>query len=163
MTFRSIVLALIIATSASPATALSCLRPDIASSFDRAAQAEESYVILHGQFDFDGGAMAGATMTDNNRTDDPASLPAIFTGQMLTPDGFSDVPDQMVTLQSTCAGPWCGGMGPGVKLAFVQQIGSDLILYLGACGGNAFDDPTPADLDLVTSCLRGVGCASPQP
>ena len=141
---------------ATQAAALSCLRPDVADTFNRAAAAEESYVVLLGSFDF---VMPQQPSTDINA---PQTLraQARFDGQFLSSAAFVPAPPLTVGIEFTCAGPWCGSLptdGSEV-LAFVVQSDDGYALNVGPCGGTAFVAPVAADIARVEACMRGEAC-----
>ena len=136
------------------AAALSCVPPDAEATFDRAAAAEETYYVALGRFAFDGDATPGP----NGR---PRSLAARFDGIGLTRDGFTAPFARTVTLDITCAGPWCGGLAAGREmLVFLEQRPDGLHLTLPPCGGTAFETPDKALLDRIATCFRQGVCGT---
>ena len=153
------ILGIIIALTlcASQVAALSCMRPDVAESYNRAATSEDEYVVLLGTFDFD---TPQQRSTDSNA---PDTLRAVvqFSGTYLSASGFTAAPPLAVTLVFNCAGPWCGSLpsdGPDV-LAFVQQTADGYILDVEPCGGTAFIEPDAKDIARVEDCMHGGTCA----
>ena len=153
-------LALALVLIAGQAQALSCLRPDVAESFNRANGIEEPVYILRGVLEFDPGLMPQGVVNEE-RNPDP--VPARFTGRGLTLDGFTARFERGVTLQPLCFGPWCGSAEPGQDaIVFATVRGEDLVVEVNPCGGQIFYDPTEEMADVLTACLRGEAC-SPQP
>lgn len=143
--------------AAGQAVALSCIQPDPVRDFQQASDAEETYVVLYGTFEFDQSKMPQGVEMGDPRT--PAPVASIFSGNVLTLDGFVPAPDIAVTLVPTCAGPWCGAMQTGPEtLAFVVQGEEGFTLDIGPCGGGIYPEPSRAVLDQMTSCLRGEAC-----
>ncbi|MGJ8611103.1 MAG: hypothetical protein ACSHWY_08420 [Octadecabacter sp.] len=140
------------------AQALSCVRPDVARTFDWASDAVDSYVILHGTFAF----TQPAPFDAGNLTPTSIQLPATFSGQFLGADGFVDAPLLDVTLEFACLSAWCGSMQNGDEaVAFVQQSDEGYTLSIGPCYDTVFN-PTDDTLQQVTSCMRGTGCDTVQ-
>ncbi|MCF2871676.1 hypothetical protein L0664_11420 [Octadecabacter sp. G9-8] len=141
---------------ASQVSALSCMRPDAARTFQWASDAEESYVVLMGEFAFDAPNADGSDMNNPQEI----SVPARFAGSYLGADGFvgGAALDLMITF--TCAGPWCGSLEPNGEemIAFVQQADSGYVLEIGPCYGNTFSNPRAGAMQQVESCMRGEGC-----
>lgn len=141
---------------ASQVSALSCMRSDVAESYDRAASSDNEYVVLWGAFDFD---MPQQTSTDPNFPDVLRTI-ARFNGQYLGASGFTPAPPLVVSMVFNCTGPWCGSLQPGADdiLAYVEQTDGGYILTVEACGGTAFVAPNDVDIARVEACMRGPEC-----
>ncbi|WP_435705906.1 hypothetical protein [Yoonia sp.] len=140
------------------AQALSCMRPDVARTFDWASEANESYIILQGTFAF----TQPARPNTSNVAPTSVRLPATFNGRYLGADGFVDAPILDVTLEFSCVSAWCGSIQNGDDvIAFVQQSDSGYMLRVDACHSTVFN-PTDDTLQRVTSCMRGTGCDTVQ-
>ena len=158
---KSLVLAAALAMVAGPSHALSCLLPDPIDTFQQLAAAPESYFVLYGKMTFDEGLLPQGVSMDQQR--EPAPIPARFVGKGLTRDGFTNDYVSDVTLQVGCAGPWCGSARSGVDaIFFVEATDPPVTMQAGPCGGMIFEEPTPATLEMLTSCMQGGAC-SPQP
>lgn len=154
-------LAVFLGLLASDAVALSCLRPDVARTFNNANDIVEPVYILRGTLTFDERLMPQGVV---NEPRDPAPVPALFKGLGLTLDGFTARFERPVTLQPQCAGPWCGSAVSGQEaIVFATVLGDDILINVGACGGQIFYDPTPQMEATLTSCIRGEACVSPVP
>lgn len=139
------------------AQALSCLRPDPIATFQQLAAAPESYFVLMGELTFDESLLPEAV--SHNRISDPAPIPAYFAGKGLTQDGFVNDYYGNVTLQITCAGPWCGSASSGMEAVFfVPASDPPVTIEAGPCGGLVFQQITPATVDMLTSCMAGGTC-----
>ena len=114
-----------------PALALSCLPPDVAETYRRAAEAEETYIVVQGRLKFDPARLPSTDMIPQQK---PAHtlIPARLTGQALTKGGFDQAFDRAITLDVQCFGSWCASAG--------------------------HPDPTPAMLDKALECLQGGPC-----
>ncbi len=143
--------------AATQAHALSCWRPDVARSFQLAAQADEAYVILLGTYEF--GDVPSSTTGDINQRRD-VEVTAQFSGMFLGENGFQDAPTLDVELAFTCAAAWCGSLqNDGAQvLAFVEQMSDGYRLEIGPCGGQAFTNPTDAQIAQVQACMTGDTC-----
>jgi len=144
---------------ATQAHALSCIPADPAASFNRYAEAEDSYVVLYGRFSFDERELPKPPAHDLNDTDPNTYIPTKFSGKSLSMAGFVNDFSGDVTLNATCLGPWCAGMQSDIpQMAFVQKSGQMYTLTISPCGGAAFPNPSPAARDTVAACLRGETC-----
>ncbi|WP_019955953.1 hypothetical protein [Yoonia vestfoldensis] len=144
---------------AGQAQALSCMRTDAISTFEDLAAAPEAYFVLHGVLTFDESGLPPFVQQDP--VSDPAPLQAQFTGKGLTAQGFSKDYTGPVTLQITCAGPWCGRVQSGQDaIVFVPADDPALTVTAGPCGGRLFYDPTPETLAMLTACMQGGVCSA---
>ena len=140
---------------AGPAQALSCLRPDPATSFATASASDLPYLVMTGELT--------APPASGTTEQQPVSILARLTGHGLTNAGFTVPYDGDVVLDVTCAGPWCGALpASGPVVAFARIDGPTPVIEMSACGGWLFPDPDRATLDLLTDCINGKAC-SPQP
>ncbi len=158
MRYSTIALSLALAAVAGQATALSCMRPDPIASFQNAAEAEESYFVLYGTLTFDESALPESVGMGNRP--EPVPIPAEFTGKGLSQDGFVNDYAGPITLQPTCAGSWCGGAKSGVEAVFFVQVDDVPTVVAGPCGGKIFENPSPAVLDALTTCMQGGECSA---
>lgn len=154
---KTVILAASLVALSSQASALSCLRPDVARTFQQIAAAEERYVVLLGEFEF-------VAPPDQPVSNDAQSQQVVaqFSGSALGAAGFVDTAPIDVKLQTSCAGPWCGGFpAPQTDvLAFVELNPQGYVLSLGACGGTVFAAETAP---IVAACMRGEACAEGSP
>lgn len=147
---------------AQPVWSLSCLPPDVARDYAHASESEDRYLIVKGDLFFDETLLPKrdlATQSD----DGPTEFAAWLDGHSLTPEGFTQRFERYVILRVECLGPWCGGATTGDHLAFLKQQGTEFVLSVGPCGSMSYPDPTKAQLETVTNCMRGEPCQSPQP
>ncbi len=154
------VLAVMAALIGGPAAALSCLPPDVARSYQQAAQSDDSYVVVTGKLTFDERRLPKPPRNDPNATKPDTLIPARMVGHSLSRKGFVTPFQTPITLNARCLGPWCSGAASGVEyLAFLKKEGGAYTLELSPCGGNAFEDPTDKQKALAVACLRGGKCA----
>lgn len=144
---------------AGQAAALSCMPPDPVRSFLSAAEAEEEYAVLHGTFTFDDGAMPDGTLSHAPEGFEPSLVVAQFSGNILTPEGFTREYDGPIGLQPTCAGPWCGRLdSPVTALAFARVLDLGASVTLDPCNSNVFPDPGREVLTRIVACIQGDTC-----
>lgn len=142
-----------------PAFALSCLPHDIARSFDEAARAAETYIVVHGVLNFEETALPRVDMSRQQDVPPDTLIPARLTGKALSHDGFVTDFDRAITLNAQCFGPWCAGAVPGTDyLAFLEQRADGYRLTINPCGGFGFAEPSPETLRQVRQCFDGGPC-----
>lgn len=136
-----------------PASALSCMQPDIVNSYTRAADAAEAYVVVKGAFRFNA---PPRQPVDNDAQGQ--IVQARFEGVALGRSGFTISYTRPVTLTLACAGPWCGWVEPDTNaIAFLETRGTSLRLVEGPCPGQIFYDPTPEQTQRLLAChTRGI-------
>ena len=143
--------------AAGQASALSCMRPDAVTSYQSAAGAEESYVVLWGDFTFE--ATEQPEVEDINAPEPAPAVVAGFEGRSIDAGGFGTEFTAPVTLEPSCLAAWCGGFPePGTGLAFARIVEDRLVIDLGPCGGWFFQDPAPEDIARVEACNAGGAC-----
>lgn len=149
---KSLVLACMVSLIAGQATALSCMRPDPTASFARASASDDTYYVLYGTLDFDASALPQDV---ENRARQPDPVPAVFRGNGVSKTGFNLRLDVPVTLQSVCAGPWCGTTQPNTPALIFARVRDDqIVVEIGPCGGQVFLEPSQADLTAMTQCMN---------
>lgn len=154
---RMLLLALCLAAPV-PASALSCLVPEVERSFATYDAAEENYIVVHGRLTLDRKAMPEG-MTTSPPPPEMTVVPGHLSGSSLTGDGFSLPFEQDVTLEVACIGPWCGGVGNGEDvLAFVRKDADGYALSVNPCGGALFETPKLEMLKQVEACMVSRDC-----
>jgi hypothetical protein len=129
--------------AAGPASALSCLRPEVGSSVDWADEREEAFVLALGSL-----ARSGPNVMDGPETGDPNmrvgyGFPAKFSGRLATSEGFVTERELDVTVEVDCVSAWCGWDSEsdyGLYFLRLDAAGT-YALEAGPCGGFFFDDP----------------------
>jgi hypothetical protein len=141
-----------------PALALSCLPHSVEATYQRAAKAEESYVVVQGRLTFDAAALPKTGKVGSNPPEE-TPLRAQISGKALSEGGF-DVPfDQPLMLNVLCFGPWCGSAEEGDVLAFLERKPDGAYaLESNPCGGDLFGSPKPVMVDKVIACFQGAEC-----
>ena len=141
---------------AGQAGALSCMRPDVATTFNRMHEVPEDVYVLRGVLEFDESLLPEGVVNEE-RFPDP--IAGTFKGKGLTLDGFTARFESDVTVQSVCFGPWCGSLASGIEvITFANVIGDDIIIEANPCGSNVFPSPTQEMADALQSCIRGEAC-----
>lgn len=154
-------LAAVVATAlacASPVWSLSCVAPDIARDYKRAAESPDTYIVVLGDLFFDETALPGRMDRGATTQRDGLEIAGWLRGRSLTGDGFTKAFERDVTLRVSCLGPWCGSTGKGLHLAFLKQEKMDLVIELGPCPGMTYPDPSAEQQARVLSCFRGEAC-----
>jgi len=128
---------------AGSASAFSCVRPDVVSSFERADQRNEGFVLALGSLE-----RIGPNVMDGPETGDPNrrvgyGFPARFDGRLATSDGFLAERAFDVTVEVSCVSAWCGGDSTSdYGLYFLRSDGTGAYaLESDPCGGFFFDTP----------------------
>ena len=146
---RTLAFAAAIAALATPALALSCLRPNVVQTYKRAAEAEESYSVVIGTIRFDESKLPKSVGNDSPPN---TRIAARFQGKALTKSGFDMPFARNITLEVLCFGPWCGGAGSDEKTGYVMEA--------DPCGGMLFQRPNERMLDQVERCFTGGRCGN---
>lgn len=143
---------------AQPALALSCMAPDIARDYTRAAQSEDVYIVVKGDLFFDEAALPDRVDQRGTGQQDTQDIEGWLAGRSLTQDGFTKPFERDVILRVSCLGPWCGGTVKGPHLTFLKQEDRDWVMEIGPCPGMTYVAPTAAQEQEVLACFRGDGC-----
>jgi len=143
---------------ASQAAALSCMPPDLATTFNRMNEVPEDVYVLRGKLDFDESLLPQGVVNEERH---PAPISGTFAGEALTREGFVSRFVSPVIVQSVCYGPWCGGVGSGEDLiTFAKVVDGAVVVEVDPCGSTVFYDPTPKMESDLISCIRGETCES---
>lgn len=132
---RSTALTLAIITTASPAVALSCLRPDAVNMFEYARDSADVYYVIKGRLmALDPYEIPTSESGKDNSTDTQVQI----TGSGLSTNGFSIPVDTNATVRLTCLAVWCANPPPDEELLMIVKSEKDaLVLEVGPCGGTA--------------------------
>ncbi len=144
--------------AAGPALALSCLRPDVARTYNQASEAEQAYVVVTGALRFDAARLPENDGTSQDRR--VVTIPARLEGTSLSRAGFTTPFARDISLEVSCFGPWCGGAQSGVEyLVFLEKRGRDYVMVADPCGSWAFPEPSAEQVEQVEACIGGLECA----
>ncbi|ABD53300.1 hypothetical protein [Jannaschia sp. CCS1] len=148
--------------AAGPAVALSCAVPSVADSYGGAAASATDYVIGVGAL-----ALTGQTNPPEGAVAQGGDInqmvgytqPAQFTGGLFTGNGFGPSQHVNIEVNVTCIVAWCGQAAEvDNALFFFRATNAGYVLDEGACPGNVFYDPTPAQLQQVQQCYDSGTC-----
>lgn len=140
----------------SHAHALSCMRPDVATTFNQMNEVPEDVYVLRGTLAFDESLLPQGVINEERN---PEPIQGFFRGRGLSLDGFTSRFESPVVVQSICYGPWCGSVGAGEELiTFAKVMGDDIVIEVDPCGSTVFYEPTPDMVDALTACIRGERC-----
>lgn len=144
------------------ALALSCVPYTVQDAFVSARDAQERYVIVRGQLDFDPAQVPPRDMIKQNP--DTIIVSGHLRGKSLSNSGFTHGYNKPVTVTLSCVGPWCAGAEPGSDvLAFVAlEADGDDVIANHPCGGYLFMRPTAQMLRDVRQCFVSNECAAPR-
>lgn len=169
MILRSILILLASIMLSDSAMALSCMRPDIAKTMEKAKASETVYHILVGNFTSHAPVprFQGSDPRDQFEQKPPIITRALFTGHSLakTPHLDERLTRFPIAIETSCMGPWCGSLPPQQTpyIAFVEaRPGQVPILRLSPCQ----DVMYPADeggqkVSKLRTCFDGL-CRSDQ-
>ena len=155
---RTVLVLLGLLALAQPAFALSCLAPDIARDYHKAAQSDDTYIIVKGDLFFDETELPDRTDQRSSRARDMIDIDGWLAGYSLTKDGFTKRFERDVILRVSCLGPWCGGTSKGEHLAFLKQEALTWVMQISPCPGMTYAAPTDAQEQEALDCFRGKSC-----
>lgn len=148
-----ILAATLVAVTASQASALSCMPPDVANAFKEASDSVLTYVVLKGKFAF--------TPEPKSETPEPVTVDSVFSGRLLTGAGFTQQVSANVEIDMTCLGDWCADVQPDTDyIAFVEQYETRLVFAVSPCYGLAFKEPAIEDVKRLENCAQGGACVA---
>ncbi|MGI3169350.1 hypothetical protein ACRARG_09375 [Pseudooceanicola sp. C21-150M6] len=159
---RIAALALMTGASAGPSLALSCMRPDVATSYQLAQKEAADYVIVEGHLSHD------ITGVPRNRPKGapPVTFPARIEGRALTSGGFTAPFSGPVTVTLTCQSIWCAPAPPqeAEVIVFLRKAsGGAFVLEAQPCRRNIFVDPPAGSAARILACHQGRDCPRPRP
>lgn len=152
MRMKNLILATtLLAVSASQASALSCIRPDVTDAFKTASASDLTYFVVHGGFQF--------TPPPKSDAPETKTVEADFSGRLLTGAGFTQEVAAPITINMTCEASWCAEIEPEAEyIAFIEQQDDALVFRVGPCYGLAFKDPALDDVKRLENCAQGGAC-----
>jgi hypothetical protein len=153
---RHLALAATIGLAAGPATALSCLRPDLERSYTWADERPELFVLALGSLVRTGPDAPDGPASDNPQARVSYTFPARFEGRLANAEGFTAERAFDVTVEVDCQSVWCGGDSLSeYGLYFFRRDGEDAhSLEAGLCGGFFFGNPEEHQLIEVLEMMR---------
>ena len=137
---------------------IDCRIPDVASTFERLREENQSFIVVQGSPEFD-------TAQRSAETEYEFEFSGRFTGTALGIFGFNRPFDAAVTYRFTCASftgeTMCGSLRPGVEiLAFLERTDQGLTLVQPLCGDTVFRRYLDDHAKMARKCFLGIGCRS---
>lgn len=139
---------------AQQAAALSCMRPNLARSFNFYEQSDDKFVIAVGKL----------TPTDkipDYKQGVSREVAAEFKGGFLGRWGVKDQPPQTVMIKTSCLASWCGAIPERSVdvLAFIKKTPAGLVLETGPCHGEYTENPSKKLIRTLQTCLAKSECS----
>lgn len=142
--------------AASPALALSCLKPSPVRSYLEANASEDRWGAVVGRLHFDDSRLPDSVGQDGRKN---VELRGQLVGESLGPDGFEKPFQGGITLRVVCTGSWCGqAKSGGYYLVFVKREGARHYAIADPCESWLFENPSPRTLNRLERCYRGGYC-----
>jgi hypothetical protein len=138
---------------AGPASALSCMPPDLDRSFQHAAEAEEGYGLFYGDIEVDKN-----TVPQFRGNPQPYTAEGIFRGQAVYANGLSPEYVQPITIEVECMGMWCGSaydVDDAILFVELDDQG-EMTLEIDACPQWVFHSPAEADLEKMIALIAAI-------
>lgn len=133
---------------ASAGHALSCLPYTLETAIQDVIDAPEGYMAVKGTLSIDAGVWPVTDWEKQHQTPALTRVPATLTGHALSRSGYSVPMTRQVTVDVSCAGPWCPGIpSANTSLVFVQTSKAGLSVTIGPCHSHVFESPSSEDLD----------------
>ena len=149
-------LALLLALIAGQVQALSCMRPDVSSTYKTVDASEDIYRVMRGSLSFDASLMPDSYVEQFNQLE---PVPATFQGMTLATDGFTKPITTDLTLIPNCAGPWCGTASPSHDvIVFARYSTTGFQVEVDACPWFTFFNPTDEMVEALISCANDQVC-----
>lgn len=143
------------------ASALSCMRADLAQTMESAKASDDLYYILVGSFDYTPLPRPPKTNNPNAPMNGIGAhtVQAWFNGRILSnnPRGDQSITHMPVDIAVSCAGPWCGS-APAVGqevIAFAKaRAGEPMLLSAGPCPDKVHRlDPAKPQIETLRACF----------
>lgn len=143
-----------------PAFALSCMAPDVVTTYNEVAASDKRYVVVHGTLSFDEAKLPEVDLSKQDQIPPHVDIKAQLKGRSLSKAGFNNDFDRPVILRALCYGPWCGRPVSGINyLSFLEESDAGYVLSVTPCGDYDFAEPSDEMLDKVNQCFGGGSCA----
>ena len=123
---RGVAATLVVAVSASPAAALSCLPWGPTDAYLEAAGSSHVYNVIAGELRFDETLLPRSHSENPNDMPPLSRIPAQLTGKLLEGKHFARRVSVPAVLEVECLGPWCAGVHSGADyVMFAEQRGEE--------------------------------------
>lgn len=144
--------------SPGPVLALSCPINPLESAWTKASQAEQTFVIVRGQFDFDPALNPEPDAADVPR--DTTEFTARFQGSVMGPQGFDTPVALDLTIAVSCVAEACGMLEPDKDaIAFLREGADAYVLETGPCGDFLLQPAPLASEARLKECFAGDDCS----
>lgn len=142
---------------ASQAVALSCMRPNIARTFNWVNEASDVYIMGLG-------VLTPKGRIPKYQQGQARHISSQFKGVFFKPTGKTEELTLLVTVDAICFASWCGGYPETDEnmLVFFKKTKTGYRLESNPCSGNYKISPTPKEMKLLQKCLRRGGCTDAQ-
>jgi len=145
------VAALASVVAASPVHALSCMRPDVGTSFEAAEARPETFQIALGRLTRTGENIPAGTDTGDANSRVGYQFAAQFDGYFAGRESFDVERSVSVTVDVSCVSAWCGSDSLSEHGLYFLRFDGDgrYTLEADACPMFFFDDPVEHQLMAV--------------
>ena len=163
---RNLVLSIIAgAMLATPASALSCMRPNIATGFNWAQDSKDTFVIAVGTLTQTGVLVAPSEEINGGLSlPKPGAYSADMDAQFLGQKGLGEGYVVPIEVHEECVAHWCGVFPPEDQelIMILRKDGDDLILDSSPCQGSYQANPTAKIIKTLRSCMKKGHCSDKQ-
>ncbi len=142
---------------ATQAQSLSCIRPNLARSFNWYQESEDRYRMAVG-------SVSNLQSPGKYIPGQMRAIRADFTGRLFGLSGLGPVTTTRIILTSTCIASWCGNFPkPNVNsVVFLKSRKTGPVLEIPPCPGGYFPNPSHQTIELLQACLRYGKCTEKQ-
>lgn len=140
------------------AQALSCVRPNVAQTFNAKQAASETYALMVGTVKL-------TRKPPKYVQGQPRSAKALVAGRYVGRKGLSVTQTVPVTVQTHCAASWCGGFPSDMQedvIMYLRQTADGAVIDIHACPNGFGQSATPERVTLLQKCLRRGKCSDGQ-
>lgn len=165
----SFAVACVVALTASPATALTCGRPDLRQHLEAFFKEGISPTVIAGYFRpvprRDGTTEApDLSVLDLDVPSDrerlPSIVPLLLSGAIIEKDQSIVFDQRRVEIAEHCALQWCGSVpsAPGPALFVLIEKDGGFTGAVGPCGGSIYRMPSLEQMSAIEQCISNQAC-----
>ena len=149
---------------ANSAYALSCMRPNLARTFNNAAASKDTFHVAYGKIKPTQKVVDPNKNTTDINNKKSYSVKAEFTGGFLGFNGFGKSKTKPIRVNVSCLGAWCGGFPNSADdmIVFLKRTPDGMTVDSGPCGGDIKFNPSEEELNIIKSCMRNGKCSKRQ-
>jgi hypothetical protein len=150
---------------ASPAAALSCMRPNIAVGFNWAQDKDDTFVIAVGKLTQTGVLVEPSiTIKDGLELPSPGAYSADMEARFLGKNGLGKTHTTPIQVHEECVAHWCGvfPVEDQEMVMILRKDGDELVLDSSPCQGTYQANPTPRMIKALRSCMKKGHCSDKQ-